>query len=213
MNDTFDRIYEQNIWGNAESRSGDGSDTSGTERIRDSLAQLVKELNIRSMLDLPCGDFNWMQLMDLEGIEYIGADVVERIVDQNQERYGQTNIRFRRLDARSDSLPRVDLILCRDMLVHLSFADCSSALANFRMSGTKYLLTTTFTARDPNKDIVTGEWRPLNLQRPPFEFPRPMRLIVEYCQEWNGFWADKCLALWRLADLDMTEPESRVDQA
>lgn len=203
MNDVFERIYEENAWGNAESRSGDGSDASGTARMRTLLAILLKQLKVRSILDLPAGDFNWMRLMDLEGMDYIGGDVVERIAAQNQTRYGRKNIRFSHLDACRDPLPRVDLILCRDMMVHLSFSDCWSAFANFRNSGSTYLLTTTFTARDPNRDIVTGKWRPLNLQRPPFMFPRPIHLIVEHCEEWNGLWADKCLGLWRLEDLDV----------
>ncbi len=203
MNDVFDRIYEENTWGNTESRSGDGSDISGTARMRNSLATLLKDLKIKSILDLPAGDFNWMRLMNLEGIDYIGGDVVARIAEQNQVSYGCENIQFQQLDACKDPLPRVDLILCRDMLVHLSFADCWSALSNFRNSGSTYLLTTTFTARDPNRDITTGQWRPLNLQRPPFMFPRPLHLIVEHCKEWNGFWADKCLGLWRLEDLDV----------
>jgi len=203
MSEVFDRIYNQNAWGNAESRSGDGSDASGTAHIRAVLAQLLKELKIRSMLDLPAGDFNWMRLMDLEGIDYIGGDVVKQIVDQNQARHGKSNIRFSHLNACKDPLPQVDLILCRDMLVHLSFVECMSALLNFHNSGSAYLLTTTFTARDPNKNIKTGQWRPLNLQRPPFMFPRPLRYLVENCEEWNGLWADKCLALWRLADLDI----------
>lgn len=201
MTDVFERIYENNVWGNVESRSGDGSDLSGTAKMRDALAPLLREMNIRSILDLPAGDFNWMRLMDLEGIDYIGGDIVEKIVEKNQAFYGRNNIQFGRMDARTDALPRVDLILCRDMLVHCSFADCWSSLANFRRSGSIYLLTTTFTARDPNKDIVTGQWRPLNLQRPPFSFPRPIRLIVEDCAEWNGLWADKCLGLWRLKDV------------
>lgn len=203
MSDVFDRIYDENIWGNAESRSGDGSDESGTARVRQELAKLLKELQIRSMLDLPAGDFNWMQLMNLEGIEYIGGDVVKGIVDQNQARFGHENIQFRHLNACKDPLPKVDLILCRDMLVHLSFEECGDALENFYSSGSTYLLTTTFTSRDPNKAIPTGHWRPLNLQRPPFMFPQPMRYIVEHCQEWNGLWADKCLGLWKIADLSL----------
>jgi hypothetical protein len=202
MNTIFERIYERNVWGNPESRSGDGSDERGTEQVRKGLASLLEQLAIKSMVDVPAGDFNWMRLVDLSGISYLGGDIVPGLIESNEEKYGGTNIQFRLLDARVDPIPKVDLILCRDMLVHFSYSDCQLALANFRRSGSAFLLTTTFTARDPNRNIETGQWRPLNLQRPPFSFPRPSKLIVECCSEWNGYWADKCLALWRLDDLN-----------
>ena len=203
MKNIFDSIYEGNKWGNSESRSGDGSDIFSTAHMRGYLATLLKDLKIKSILDLPCGDFNWMQLMNLKKIDYIGGDIVASMIEENQLRYGSENIRFQHIDARKDSLPTVDLIFCRDMLVHLSFSDCWSVLTNFQNSESTYLLTTTFTARDPNYDIKTGQWRPLNLQRPPFIFTKPSHLIVEHCNEWNGFWADKCLALWSLKDIDI----------
>jgi hypothetical protein len=143
-----------------------------------------------------------MRLLDLSEVVYTGGDVVADLVLQNQARYGARRISFQVLDACRDILPQVDLILCRDLLVHLSFKDVRATLRNFCRSGSKYILTTTFTARDPNADIESGRWRPLNLQRPPFNFPQPIELIVERCAEWNGYWADKCLGLWRLEDLN-----------
>jgi hypothetical protein len=217
MNKIFERIYEENIWGNPESRSGDGSDELGTEEVRKGLASLLKQLNIKSMVDVPAGDFNWMRLVDLSGISYVGGDIVPDLIESNQEKYGETDVEFRLLDARVDPIPKVDLILSRDMLVHFSYSDCWLALANFQRSGSTFLLTTTFTARDPNRNIETGEWRPLNLQRSPFSFPRPSKFIVERCSEWNGYWADKCLGLWQLKDLSSAAEKglssTRVDYA
>lgn len=201
MRQVFERIYEENRWGNNESRSGDGSDAKGTEAIRAALSTLLARYQITSLLDIPCGDFNWMRLLDLSKIMYTGGDVVSDLVLQNEARYGRKGISFQVLDACRDTLPQSDLILCRDLLVHLSFKDVRATLQNFCRSGSKYLLTSTFTARDPNTDIHTGQWRPLNLQRPPFSFPQPLELIVERCTEWNGYWADKCLGLWRVEHL------------
>jgi hypothetical protein len=98
-------------------------------------------------------------------------------------------------------LPRSDVILCRDCLVHLSYDDVHRTLGNFKCSATTYLLTTTFTSLAANSDIVTGQWRPLNLQLPPFSFPSPLKIIVEGCTEAGGRYADKSLALWRLSDI------------
>jgi hypothetical protein len=107
------------------------------------------------------------------------------------------------LDLTSSPLPPADLLLCRDCLVHLSLTDARRALANIRRSDITYLLTTTFPAEPTNVDVVTGDWRPLNLQRPPFGFPEPLELLVEGCTEQQGLFADKSLGLWRVADLPL----------
>ncbi|MGH6681620.1 MAG: class I SAM-dependent methyltransferase, partial [Bradyrhizobium sp.] len=182
MKDVFERIYSQNGWGNAQSRSGDGSEFKQTEAIRAKLPDLFKEFSVTSLLDIPCGDFNWMQLLDLD-IEYVGADVVAELIERNQLRYGRPRRHFEILDITQQTLPNVDLILCRDLLVHLSFGEIENALANITRSGSRYLLTTTFPSRGVNSDIKAGQWRPLNLQRPPFSFPPPIWLITEHCTE------------------------------
>ena len=66
---------------------------------------------------------------------------------------------------------------------------------------TAYLLATTFVEHRINLDIETGGWRPLNMERPPFGFPAPLRAIDEKCLHTGGIYADKRLALWRLADI------------
>ena len=197
MKELFERIYAQKSWGDGKSLSGYGSDAEQTEVIRAALPDLFEELAVESVLDVPCGDFNWMRLLDLK-LDYIGADVVPAVIERNQRLYGKSGRRFQILDITRDPLLKVDLILCRDLLVHLSFHDIKSALSNIFESGSRFVLTTTFPTRDINRDIETGQWRPLNLQRPPFSFPPPIRLITERCTEWGGQWADKCLGLWEV---------------
>jgi hypothetical protein len=93
------------------------------------------------------------------------------------------------------------MILCRDCLVHFAFDDAFRALRNIATSGARYLVTTHFDGDRQNRDIVTGEWRPLNLERRPFSFPPPLRLIKENCTEQGGLYADKSLGVWRIAQL------------
>jgi hypothetical protein len=63
------------------------------------------------------------------------------------------------------------------------------------------LLTTTFPDRGASQSIETGQWQPLNLEKPPFNFPPPLRVIREMSSEYGGAFQDKSLGLWRIADL------------
>jgi hypothetical protein len=198
----FAEVYHSNFWGNDESRSGNGSDLAQTAELRAQLPALLKELGIRTMLDIPCGDFFLLNECQLALEHYIGADIVSELVRRLNATHTTSNREFRVLELSSDDLPRVDLIFCRDALVHFSNADVLGALANMKRSGTRYLLTTTFVTRTENPDIPTGgNWRPLNLEIPPFSLPPPLRLISEGCTEYGGRFADKSLGLWRLSDL------------
>ena len=133
--------------------------------------------------------------------QYIGADVVPSLIADHQARYGDDRHRFVTLDLRVDALPSADVLLCRDCLVHLSFADIGLALANIKRSGIAFLLTTTFPECDANEDTVTGDWRLLNLERAPFDFPAPLRLMNEHCSEAGGLFRDKSLGVWGVRDL------------
>jgi hypothetical protein len=102
-------------------------------------------------------------------------------------------------DLTCDPLPACDVILCRDCLVHLSFENISRAIDNFKRSGARFLLTTTFTEIVTNHDVEDGDWRALNFTCPPFGWPAPETLINEECHEMDGAYRDKSLGLWRLA--------------
>ena len=193
----FTRIYRANEWGDAESMSGPGSTVFRTRLLRPRLAELFGRLGIRSLLDLGCGDFNWMRLVDLASVEYIGGDVVPELVQQNVRLYADAGRRFLAMDMLRDTLPRVDLILCRDGLVHFSFADIAVAMRAMKQSGSTYLLATTFTAHARNEDIPTGGWRPLNLSLPPFCFPDTLEVIGDGPRP-DGTYPDKALGLYRI---------------
>lgn len=171
-----------------------------TRTIIEELPVLLRGLGVSTVLDIPCGDFHWMSLIDLHDIKYIGADIVEELVFQNKK-YESDNIAFVHANLLIDNLPEVDLTLCRDCLVHFSFADIHRALKNICDSASKYLLTTTFPDAPQNTDITTGAWRPLNLQIEPFSLPAPLRFIVEGSTESNGKFKDKSLGLWRVDDI------------
>lgn len=194
----FSEIYHNNTWNDSESASGRGSTLARTVVIWSELPLLLKRLNATSMLDAACGDFNWMQHVELDEIHYLGADIVPELIARNQRLYGRENREFITADISAGRLPRADLILCREGLIHLSFSRIDRVLSNFRNSGALYLLCTTHTAIQENIDCYDGGWRSLNLQLPPFNFPTPVELIVEDAD------AGKCLGVWQLSNLCKT---------
>lgn len=196
VHDRFTKIYKENHWESEESISGPGSASDQTTEVKNIISKVIREYGISSMLDLPCGDFGWMKDTDLQGCLYIGGDIVEELVTSNRRSYGSDRVEFRILDLISDPLPETDLILVRDCLVHLSEKQIGEALENIRKSGIKYLLTTTFTSDRANYDIHAGDWRPVNLLKPPFLFPQPLAVFNENCTENGGKYSDKSLALW-----------------
>ena len=197
----FRHIYDTNHWDEAESVSGPGSTLEETEPLRRKLPELLRELNASTLLDLPCGDFHWMQNVDLTGVHYIGGDLVGDLVERNHAKHACDGVEFRKIDLMNDTLPAADVILCRDCLVHLSLADMQVALANISRSGAKWLLTTNFPSVTQNDDIVTGQWRPVNLTLPPLNLPQPTEIIAENCLE-NEF-ADKTIGLWLVEKLKL----------
>ena len=199
--DIFTAIYRSNKWRGKDSVSGPGSDTNQTRIIVQELPNLFADFNISTMLDIPCGDFHWMKDIDLNSINYTGADIVESLIHENSEKYTNERRRFQHLNLIKDNLPKVDLVFCRDCLVHFSFVDVFLAFNNICNSQSEYLLTTTFTKRQDNGDIATGHWRVLNLQIAPFALPSPLRIIHEMCTECNDAYEDKALGLWRIADI------------
>ncbi len=191
----FRMIYFFNLFGESESKSGPGSGASQTREIVASLPSLFERYRIESVLDVPCGDVNWIQALFPYIQKYIGADIVSEIIDSNRLKFPNND--FLELDARKDSIKKYDLILCRDLLVHLSNSDAQSVLNQFKNSGSKYLLVTSFTETKINTDLK-GIWRPINLALPPYNLANIIEILNENCTEANGRYSDKSLVLVRL---------------
>jgi hypothetical protein len=198
----FARIHDTNLWGAAESISGLGSELDATAVLRAGLPALFKRLGIQSLLDAPCGDAGWINHVDL-GVRIIGVDIVSALIGRLQARAAAGEIKgeYQLADITRDALPRCDAILCRDCLVHLSFANVERAVANFRASGAVWLIATTFPEWQTNHDCEDGDWRALNFERAPFHWGPPAELVNENCLEAGGGWRDKSLGVWRLSSV------------
>ena len=195
----FQTIYQERFWSGA-SASGPGSSLEQTEKIRRRLPGLLKELNVETMLDAPCGDFFWMKHVDLGDVNYVGGDIVPELIADNHRKFGSSKRRFEIVDLVVSPLPEADLLLCRDVLVHLSYEDINKALKNVCASKIKWLLTTHFPEHQ-NEDIPSGLWRPINLRTEPFSLPVPTELIDDTPSSEAFSHPDKTLALWAVSDL------------
>ncbi|MFP4144418.1 MAG: class I SAM-dependent methyltransferase [Phycisphaeraceae bacterium] len=190
----FNYIYRTRGW-RGESVSGAASSLQRTAAVREALPAILQKTRSRSLLDIPCGDCHWIRHVPLKLDRYIGGDIVTPLVEQNRHAWPGPDREFRVLDLVTDPLPQADLVFCRDCLIHLSLRDGRAALDNIRRSGSRYLLTTTFPGA-ANKPIITGQWRPIDLTRPPFNLPEPDQLISERHPDFPA----KSLGLWHLAD-------------
>jgi hypothetical protein len=197
----FSEIHAGNLWGERESVSGPGSSLEETAAVRRELPGLLARLGVRTLLDAPCGDCHWILATPLDLDLYTGADIVPDLVARNAAELAGPGREFRRLDITRDPLPRTDAILCRDCLIHFSYRFIQRALDNFRRSGARYLLTTTYSGLPRNHDILSGQWRPLDLELPPFSLPRPLHRIVEKEYVEGDLRLRRSLGVWNLEEL------------
>jgi SAM-dependent methyltransferase len=192
----FRLAYEAGAWVTApgqRSRSGVGSEVENSSRVAAALPDLLARLQCRTLLDVGCGDWNWMQSVTLPS-RYVGIDVVPEVVEQNR-RFERPGVEFLLLDAVREPLPTADVALCREVLFHLSFDDGLAMLRNITGSA-EWLLATTDMAIWFNSDSPTGDFRRINLERRPFHLPPPRERILD-----DAINPGRVLGLWRTADL------------
>ena len=192
----FGRYVTTNYWGDDDSRSGRGSNLEATAVIRRELPRILERHDISSVLDVPCDDGFWAAHLEHRLERYVGADIVPALIDKLQASAAPGR-EYLCLDAVRDVLPRVDAILSRDFLGHLSQNHVAAVLANFRRSGASFLIATTH-AGYTNSDIETGNWRPLNLAAAPYNLGPPLDLVNEGSTETGDASVDKALGVWRL---------------
>ena len=201
LSERFSAIYENRVWLNgrpAGSLSGYGSEPENTETTRQHIEVLLKSLETRSLLDIGCGDFTWMKEVALPH-EYIGVDIVRDVIETNNALYGSAQRSFLVMDATRDLLPEADTIFCREVMFHLSLRDIRCLVENIRRSGSSFLIATNDNDIGYNADILSGDFRMLNLHKAPLFFPSPTLSIPD-----NGVSPGRTLSVWRVADLPET---------
>lgn len=174
--EVFELIYAHRFWGTDEhgkGTSGSGSTMESTKLYRVFLQDFLAAHRIRSVVDAGCGDWQFSRAINWTGIDYLGVDIVQSVIEANQRRFGAANVRFAVADIVRDELPPADLLLVKDVLQHLPHADITRFLA--QLPRYRHVLIVndvhpgSLTAEP--EDISTGDYRPIDLTRPPHALP------------------------------------------
>ena len=162
----FASIYANRSWSFG---SGHGSLPAVTRSYRRYLQAFIDRPEIRRVVDLGCGDWQFSRYMDFSGVDYLGLEVVPELVAANTRAFGRTNIRFDYAPAAFADLPPADLLIAKDVLQHWPNRDIAAFLET-APAKYRYLLLTNCVrpGRHRNTDIPLGSFRPLDLREAPF---------------------------------------------
>jgi len=130
VQEVFTKVYRDGLWGGEPGTffSGPGSNEESAKPYADFVLQFMAERNIKSVVDLGCGDFRVGRLITASGVSYIGVDVVEPLIAENARRDGSPAVQFQCADITSEALPEGELCLIREVFQHLSNAQVSAVL-------------------------------------------------------------------------------------
>jgi hypothetical protein len=203
----FEKVYDEKTWADVavrraedfysdaewptkeirmKSASGPGSYLGyATQTSLKIIKDVIKKYNVSSMVDIPCGDANWIHdsyLTDTIPL-YLGLDIVKKVIDVNNDRFSHhSNKHFQFWDAAHCELPKFqygmngelqsfDLIHIRDVIQHLSLDRCVKYFCNAFKSGAKVMVTTSYPDSGKNKNVQDGDWYANDLEKEPFSFP------------------------------------------
>ncbi len=206
----FTKVYEELGWSifQQESVSGTGSTLENTEILRSELPKVCKKYNINNIVDIACGDFNWMKEIVNEFEYYRGVDIVDALVKSNKDKYKKKNhIEFIKADVINDFGKCIegkifDAIILKDVLVHFPNEYVSTVLKSLNDSPIRYVFITHFNSIEANTDITEfNGWRPQNFTLSPWEMNKPLESISSPTEiyKWdNNDNSDKTLSLWKI---------------
>lgn len=128
----FAEIYGQDKWTGG---SGPGSTAAFCRPLARWLRGYLLEHRIRSLVDLGCGDIQWMPgaLAGLD-VDYVGLDVVPDLLEAHRQRLPADRFTFKLLDvarAPVTEIPAADLYWAKDVLQHWPSADVAQFLDRF----------------------------------------------------------------------------------
>tara|TARA_B100001250_G_C19566834_1_gene685880 strand:+ start:57 stop:791 length:735 start_codon:yes stop_codon:yes gene_type:complete len=188
----FTSIFQSNHWVQGEdifpkefiSVSGHGSNinTDQSNNLISSLSSFIKNYKINSFLDMPCGDFLWMnELLKKNNImNYLGIDIVDEIIKKNKKKYENEKIKFSTFDIINfHTDEKFELVFMRDFFIHINNADIKKVLSNIQKMNIDYFAFENYDI-SKNEDVITGRHRKVNLKLDPFNLGDPIFFFKDY---------------------------------
>ncbi len=185
----FKTIYTSNFWrdykdpSNEESKSGFGSDLPKITKFIEDYRNFIIDNKISSILDFGCGDFIYMNevIKELPNIKYTGMDIVESIIDSNNKKYSNENIKFKVIDAVEEDVEGTfDLVMSRFVMIHLDNADNQKFLNKLKRIDSKFVALTSAPSLEENYDLKkTGKYRDVNLKISPYNLKNELKSITD----------------------------------
>jgi hypothetical protein len=182
MRNNLRAAFETKTWAGKRGgspRSGPGSSMELTQQLRLAFPRIIEQYGVKTLVDAPCGDWFWMQHVDLAGVSYIGGDISKEITDANSEQFARPGVKFIHLDITSDPIPTADIVLCRDCMMHLKHWLRWEFFKNFVASDSKYLITTVHHVLENKAVTRNGGFKRFNPCIAPFNFSPALELIPE----------------------------------
>ena len=180
----FKNYYDTNMWEKDEGvnsnggGSGPGSDPKNLPHTVSLMKKIINERGVDSMLDAACGAMKWQDIMlsqlnnEGKNLTFKGVDIVPSVIEKNVKNNIQNNnISFGVGDITDGkNFPKgYDLVLVRDVLMHLPYKLAIDALENVAHSGAKYALIGSHPKdKRPNKDITVGQYYEIDVAKHPF---------------------------------------------
>lgn len=179
MKDIFTKTYEQQWWGLGQG-SGIGSSATATKLYRKLLEDVLQKQQVKSVLDLGCGDWRFSQLVHWGDVSYTGIDVVPHVVQKLRNKFNKPNWQFIEADITTCELPPADLVLIKDVMQHWPNDTIKTFLPKLKAYKTVLITNTVELKMPKNRDIGIGGYRPLDIRKSP---------IWAKCEEMLLFWA------------------------
>ena len=201
----------ENFTSRRTSLSGPGSTAEATVGVRAALPFLLSLLGLKTIVDVPCGDFNFLREVLASpasplGLSYTGGDIVRSLVHELQHTFGGRqharglHLRFVPFDLATQVLWPADLVLVRDVLFHFDAERVLTVLRHVNQSGGRFFMSTSFPAHASS--VVARKFKPgrgfksyasWDLSAKPFSLGPPILAIGD-----DGQAPGRIMALWRL---------------
>ena len=164
MKEAFTEVYRCDDW---QGGSGHDSTPDTTREYRELIEHFLLTHNIKRVVDIGCGDWQFSQLINWGDVEYLGIDTVQEVVEENRRRFGQ-RYKFECLDMTHEALPPGDLLLMKDVLQHWPNCEIIKFLPRIEQYQYGILTNDCYPSSILNTDITMTGYRPLDLRLPPF---------------------------------------------